>query len=64
MHGDGVSKRSYLHVKDVAAAFDIVLHKGVTGSTYNIGTAEEHAVIDIALRCKTYVVTYIYVTII
>lgn len=48
MHGDGVSKRSYLHVKDVAAAFDIVLHKGVTGSTYNIGTAEEHAVIDIA----------------
>lgn len=47
VHGDGVSKRSYLHVKDVAAAFDIVLHKGVTGSTYNIGTAEEHSVIDI-----------------
>lgn len=31
VHGDGASKRSYLHVKDVAAAFDIVLHKGVTG---------------------------------
>eukprot|EP00438_Fugacium_kawagutii_P005356 Skav210330 [mRNA] locus=scaffold475:366476:384682:- [translate_table: standard] len=66
VHGDGASKRSYLHVKDVAAAFDIVLHKGVTGpslrggqtstgprhpllgSTYNIGTSEEHSVIEIA----------------
>jgi len=47
VHGEGASKRSYLHVKDVAAAFDIVLHKGVTGSTYNIGTAEEHSVIEI-----------------
>lgn len=53
VHGDGLSKRSYLHVKDVAAAFDIILHKGVTGSTYNIGTSEEHSVIDIVKQIVT-----------
>ena len=32
------STRSYLYVEDVAAAFDVILHKGVVGETYNIGT--------------------------
>jgi dTDP-D-glucose 4,6-dehydratase len=27
VHGDGLSTRSYLYVADVAAAYDIVLHK-------------------------------------
>ena len=27
VHGDGLAVRSYLHVDDVAAAFDVVLHK-------------------------------------
>mmetsp|Transcript_38583 Transcript_38583/g.62245 ORF Transcript_38583/g.62245 Transcript_38583/m.62245 type:complete len:695 (-) Transcript_38583:392-2476(-) len=44
VHGDGSSKRSYLHVDDVARAFDVILHQGITGKTYNIGTPIEHTV--------------------
>jgi len=47
VHGAGTSKRSYLHCDDVAAAFDCVLHKGVVGSTYNIGTNHEQTVLSV-----------------
>ncbi len=40
--------RSYLYVEDVAEAFDTVLHKGVVGETYNIGTEKERSVLDVA----------------
>lgn len=50
VHGEGQSKRSYLHVSDVAAAFDVILHKGKVGDTYNIGTSEEHSVIEIVKK--------------
>lgn len=49
IHGDGSSVRSYLYVEDVADAFDCVLHRGVTGETYNIGTECERSVKDVAL---------------
>lgn len=42
------STRSYLFVEDVAEAFDIILHKGVVGETYNIGTQKERTVMDVA----------------
>ncbi|GLC33613.1 Rhm1p [Pleodorina starrii] len=48
LHGDGSSVRSYLYVEDVAEAFDCVLHKGVTGETYNIGTDRERSVLEVA----------------
>mmetsp|Transcript_7830 Transcript_7830/g.22301 ORF Transcript_7830/g.22301 Transcript_7830/m.22301 type:complete len:380 (-) Transcript_7830:358-1497(-) len=48
IHGDGMARRSYLYVEDVAAAFDKVLHKGETGETYNIGTQKERTVLDVA----------------
>lgn len=48
IHGDGKSVRSYLYVEDVARAFDAVLHKGVTGEVYNIGTDKERTVLDVA----------------
>ena len=48
IHGNGLAKRSYLYITDVANAFDCILHKGVIGEIYNIGTADERAVIDIA----------------
>lgn len=44
----GIATRSYLYVEDVASAFDCVLHKGVTGEVYNIGTQKERTVLDVA----------------
>jgi dTDP-D-glucose 4,6-dehydratase len=35
-------------VRDVAAAFDLILHKGVAGRIYNIGGSNEKANIDVA----------------
>jgi len=48
VHGTGVATRSYLYVEDVAEAFDIVLHRGEDGQTYNIGTQDERTVVDVA----------------
>ena len=42
VHGEGGSVRSYLYVTDVAQAYILVLHKGVIGDTYNIGTQKVH----------------------
>ncbi|CAL8462242.1 g1773 [Coccomyxa elongata] len=53
VHGGGQSTRSYLYVEDVAEAFDMILHKGVVGETYNIGTQKERTVMDVAKAiCK------------
>ncbi|KAG8386740.1 hypothetical protein BUALT_Bualt03G0180500 [Buddleja alternifolia] len=49
IHGDGLNVRSYLYCDDVAEAFDIILHKGVVGHVYNVGTNEEKRVIDVAM---------------
>lgn len=48
IHGDGGNVRSYLYCEDVAEAFECVLHKGVIGNVYNIGTLKERRVIDVA----------------
>ena len=47
VHGDGGAVRSYLHVRDVARAFDTVLHKGIIGQIYNIGTQKERSVTEV-----------------
>ncbi|KAK9273107.1 hypothetical protein L1049_017914 [Liquidambar formosana] len=48
IHGDGSSVRSYLYCEDVAEAFEVVLHNGVIGHVYNIGTKKERGVLDVA----------------
>ena len=50
IHGDGSSLRSFIHVFDVCAAVDIILHKGKIGEIYNIGSNEnnEYSVLDVA----------------
>lgn len=48
IHGDGSHKRGFLHVMDVARAFDIIMHKGLTGHIYNIGTTVEITNLDVA----------------
>jgi UDP-glucose 4,6-dehydratase len=50
LHGSGKNRRSFLHVEDVARAFDVILHRGVTGEIYNIGSEEEFENIDILKR--------------
>lgn len=41
VYGDGLQKREYQYVLDHCEAIDIVLHKGVLGEVYNIGTGVE-----------------------
>ena len=41
MYGDGRQMREYQYVVDHCEAIDLVLHKGVLGEAYNIGTGEE-----------------------
>lgn len=48
LHGDGSTLRSYMHVSDAAAAFDDILHKGITGNIYNIGAREERTIRSVA----------------
>jgi UDP-glucose 4,6-dehydratase len=50
LHGSGKNRRSFLHVEDVARAFDVILHKGRTGEIYNIGSEEEYENVDILER--------------
>jgi len=41
VYGDGRQMRDYQYVLDHCAGIDVVLHKGVIGETYNIGTGKE-----------------------
>jgi len=50
VQGEGKTVRSFLHVDDVARAFEIILEKGQVGEIYNIGADEEmeYSVLEIA----------------
>jgi len=50
IQGDGSTVRAFLHVDDVAKAFEIILQNGKIGEIYNIGCDEdmEYSVLDIA----------------
>lgn len=50
IQGEGKSVRAFLHVDDVASAFEIILEKGKIGEIYNIGCDEgmEYSVLDVA----------------
>jgi len=41
VYGDGQQMRDYQYVMDHCEGIDLVLHKGVIGETYNIGTGQE-----------------------
>jgi hypothetical protein len=41
LHGDGTPTRRYLYAADAADAFDTILHRGVPGQTYNVGSSDE-----------------------
>ena len=48
IHGSGKTIRNFIYVEDVARAFEAILFKGVISEIYNIGTENEHSVLDIA----------------
>lgn len=50
IHGKGETKRSYLYIKDVVEAFELILFKGKIGEIYHIGTEDEYSVMDIAKK--------------
>jgi dTDP-glucose 4,6-dehydratase len=41
VYGDGQQRRDYQYVIDHCQAIDLILHKGIIGETYNIGTGTE-----------------------
>eukprot|EP00698_Gefionella_okellyi_P023550 TRINITY_DN807_c0_g1_i4.p1 TRINITY_DN807_c0_g1~~TRINITY_DN807_c0_g1_i4.p1 ORF type:complete len:356 (-),score=79.64 TRINITY_DN807_c0_g1_i4:218-1285(-) len=48
LHGTGSAIRGFLHVRDVAHAFDVICHKGTLGEAYNIGTDFELTMKELA----------------
>lgn len=47
VHGEGKSKRTFIHAYDIADAMDLIIERGKIGSIYNIGTEMEYTVIDV-----------------
>ncbi len=47
VYGDGLNVRDWIHAIDHSNALDLLLHKGVNGETYNIGSDNEIKNIDI-----------------
>jgi len=48
IHGQGESKRNFIHVEDTARAIEAILLHGSIGEIYNIGTSNEYTVQQIA----------------
>ncbi len=50
IYGDGRQMRDYQYVMDHCEGIDVVLHKGVPGEVYNLGTGHETRNIDMAKK--------------
>lgn len=48
IHGKGQSKRTFIHVFDIADAFDVIATRGTIGKIYNIGSEIEYSVLEVA----------------
>ncbi len=48
IYGDGLQMRDYQYVEDHCEGIDVVLHKGLPGEIYNLGTGVETRNIDMA----------------
>lgn len=47
IHGDGSTRRNFIHVDDVSRAVSLILSHGEVGKTYNIGSRHEYSVLEI-----------------
>lgn len=52
IHGDGSTRRNFIHVDDVCRALELILVKGEVGSIYNIGSKFEYSVNEIFEKLK------------
>jgi len=48
LQNGGLCKRTFIYVDDLVEAFDTLLHQGVIGEVYNIGSNDEYSIIEIA----------------
>ncbi len=48
IYGDGLQMRDYQYVEDHCEGIDVVLHRGIIGEIYNLGTGVETRNIDMA----------------
>lgn len=48
IHGNGETRRNFIHAEDVARAVETIVHKGEINNIYNIGTNNEYSVMEIA----------------
>jgi dTDP-glucose 4,6-dehydratase len=53
VHGDGSSKRNYLHVEDAVRALDSVMHSGIPGEIYNIASRDSCSVMQLLQDIST-----------
>lgn len=50
LYGNGTYTRRYVYAGDAANAFNVIMHKGTVGETYNIGSYDEISNIDIVQK--------------
>jgi len=50
IHGDGSNQRAFVYVDDVILAYDIILHKGTIGETYNFQSYVEISNLELSNR--------------
>lgn len=50
IHGEGKSKRTFIHAYDIADALYLILQKGKVGEIYNIGTDDEFTVMEVVTK--------------
>jgi dTDP-glucose 4,6-dehydratase len=48
IHGTGLTRRNFIYIDDVVRAIDIIAEEGVDNNVYNIGSADEYNVLEIA----------------
>lgn len=50
IHGEGDTRRNFIHAEDVARAVDYIIKYGEINNVYNIGTDNEYSVMDITKK--------------
>ncbi len=48
IHGTGLTRRNFIYIDDVCAAINIIVADGAVNNIYNIGSADEYNVLEIA----------------